>query len=84
MAATDSAVAFRPRRSTAGGAASTMAVAASKMPQRPSGPILAQSATVNTMTAITTTAAPAASSSRAAVRVDNSGARRGSLGCARA
>ncbi|HUZ57120.1 MAG TPA: hypothetical protein VMU94_31960 [Streptosporangiaceae bacterium] len=52
----------------------------SKIRHRPSGPTRAQSATVNTVAAITTSITPAASSSRAAARADTSGRR----GCAAA
>lgn len=72
-APTASAVARSPRRANGRGADSTSAVAASRMVQRPSGPNLDQPATAKIAAAIATSAAPAASSSRAAVWPDISG-----------
>ncbi len=75
MAPIASPVALRLRRMSGRGAARTRAVAPARKAERPSGPIRAQSATVKIVTAMTTSAAPAPSSRRAAVRPDISGRR---------
>ena len=82
VAATASAVARRRRLTSGRGTASTPTVTASRMAQRPSGPILLQPATVKIVIAMATSTAPAPSSSLAAVRPDISGRCRCTAGVA--